>query len=240
LTQGRRVPYDSSMSLDAPLVLPAREGYDRWSGIYDGEDNPLILVEEPLAAQVLGDVRGLDVADIGCGTGRHALRLGAVGARVVALDFSAGMLAQARRKPGADAITFVEHDLARPLPLATAAFDRVVCGLVAEHIADLPLLFGELVRIARPGAYALVTIMHPAMMLKGVQARFVDPTSGQEVRPESARYLIADYVNAALRAGVGIAELFERSVSAELAARVPRAARYVGWPILFAMKLLAT
>ncbi|MBI4578804.1 MAG: hypothetical protein HY718_03825, partial [Planctomycetes bacterium] len=55
-------------------VLPTREGYDRWSSIYDGEDNPLIELEEPIVAGLLGDVHGLEVADIGCGTGRHALR----------------------------------------------------------------------------------------------------------------------------------------------------------------------
>jgi SAM-dependent methyltransferase len=47
---------------------------------------------------------------IGCGTGRHALRLADAGARVTAVDFSEAMLQCARAKSGAEAITFVLHD----------------------------------------------------------------------------------------------------------------------------------
>jgi len=47
-------------------------------------------------------------ADIGCGTGRHAIRLAAAaGAKVTALDFSEGMLERARAKPGADAVKVI-------------------------------------------------------------------------------------------------------------------------------------
>lgn len=67
--------------------LPVRDGYDRWAEIYDDEDNPLILIEEPEVEALLGPVRGLRIADIGCGTGRHALRLAADGAIVTGVDF---------------------------------------------------------------------------------------------------------------------------------------------------------
>ena len=59
-------------------VLPTQEG-DGWSALYDTESNPLILLEEPQIDRLLGEVRGLEVADIGCGTGRHALRLAEAG-----------------------------------------------------------------------------------------------------------------------------------------------------------------
>src|SRR5438552_278885 len=133
-----------------PLVLPTRDGYDRWAEIYDGEGNPLVELEEPEVERRLGVVAGLDVLDVGCGTGRHALRLARNGARVVAVDFSAGMLARARCKPGAAEVRFVEHDLALALPFPAASFDRVVCGLVVDHIAALDPFFAELARVCRP------------------------------------------------------------------------------------------
>src|SRR5208283_2997867 len=98
-------------------VVPTRAGYDRWAEFYDGEDNPLVLLEERHIGPLVGDVAGLVVADIGCGTGRHALRWAAAGARVTAVDFSEAMLQRARAKPGAEALTFVRHDLAEPFPL---------------------------------------------------------------------------------------------------------------------------
>src|SRR5438105_13335950 len=101
-----------------PIELPTREGYDRWAEVYDGEGNPLVALEEPLLDRLLGDVHGLAVADIGCGTGRHALRLAAAGAQVSAVDFSEEMLRRARAKPGAAAVDFRRHDLDEPLPFA--------------------------------------------------------------------------------------------------------------------------
>src|SRR5207244_9106566 len=122
-----------------PLGLPTREGYDRWAEVYDGERNPLIALEEPEVDRLLGEVAGLDVVDVGCGTGRHALRLAARGANVTGIDFSEGMLARAREKEAADPVRWLVHDLTKlPLPLPDRAFDCVVCALVAEHTADLP------------------------------------------------------------------------------------------------------
>jgi malonyl-CoA O-methyltransferase len=79
--------------------VSTREGYDLWSSIYDGERNPLVELEEPRMAAALGDARGLRILDLGCGTGRHALRLSEAGAKITAVDFSEGMLTQARRRP---------------------------------------------------------------------------------------------------------------------------------------------
>jgi malonyl-CoA O-methyltransferase len=173
------------------------------------------------------------VADIGTGTGRHAVRLAAAGARVTAVDFSEGMLKQAKAKAGNADITFVCHDLTHGLPMADASFDRVVCGLVVDHIRDLAGLFGEMKRIARPDAVIVVSVMHPAMMLKGVQARFTDPTTGRETRPASHANQISDYVRAAVMVGMRISHISEHSVDAALAAELPRAQKYLDWPMLF-------
>ena len=53
----------------------------------------------------------------------------------------------------------------------------------------------------RPGGRAVVSAMHPAMFLKGVQARFTDPETGEKVQPGSFAHSIGDFVMAAVRAG---------------------------------------
>ena len=131
------------------IVVPTRDGYDRWSDVYDGDGNPLVLLEEPHVARLLGDVRGLSVLDVGCGTGRHALRLAEQGARVTGVDFSAGMLGKARQKPGAERVTFVEHNITASLPFAPASFDRVLSCLVLDHVPDVKAFFAELRRVCR-------------------------------------------------------------------------------------------
>lgn len=214
-----------------------REGYNRWSTIYDHEDNPLIALEEPRVTALLGDIRTLKIADIGCGTGRHAIRMADAGANVTALDFSEGMLAKAKAKPGAVAVHWVRHDLAEPLPLRDDAFDRVLCCLVLDHVPNLASLFAELHRICHPEGRVIVSVMHPAMMLRGVQARFHDPQSGREVRPASCPHQVSDYVMASVRAGLRIEHMQECAVDAQLAASMPRAAKYLDWPVLLMLEL---
>lgn len=231
--------------------LPTREGYDLWSEIYDAEDNPLIALESRHWDEWLGDVGGLTVADIGCGTGRQAVKAAAAGADVTALDFSAGMLAKGRDKAGADRVRFIETDITRPLPLPADAFDRVICSLVLDHIPNLAELFAEMNRICKPphvpdapaigGCRAsgaiVISVMHPAMMLKGLTARFTDPQTGCETRPASCRHQIADYVTAVLAAGLRIDRIAEFAVDEALAAQSPRAAKYLDWPMLLMMRL---
>jgi ubiquinone/menaquinone biosynthesis C-methylase UbiE len=217
--------------------LPTQAGYDRWAEVYDADANPLVAIEEPHVDRLLGDVRGVTVLDVGCGTGRHALRFAAAGAAVTAVDFSEAMLARGRAKPGGDRVVWLAHDLHAPLPFPDGAFDRVVCGLVLDHISDLDGLFREMRRVCKPGGFAVVSVMHPAMMLRGVQARFTDPATGRETRPASVPNQISDYVMAAVRAGLRLDHLSEHAVDEELAARHERAGKYLGWPILLLMRL---
>jgi ubiquinone/menaquinone biosynthesis C-methylase UbiE len=217
--------------------LSTREGYDRWSSIYDSDGNPLIALEEPLVDRLLGNVMGLNIIDLGCGTGRHALRVAKAGAHVQAVDFSEQMLARARQKAQGTNVLFHSHDLSERLPFPESSFDRVVCGLVLDHIVELDSFFRNMQHVCKPNGFAVVSVMHPAMMLRGVQARFWDPQTGRQVRPASERHQISDYVMAAVRAGFHIDHLSEHAVDQTLADQLPRGQRYVGWPILFLMRL---
>lgn len=219
------------------LIVPIREGYDRWAEVYDTDGNPLVALEEPEVIRMMGEVRGLKIADVGTGTGRHALRMAREGAQVVACDLSLGMMARARAKSGAERVGFVCADCIAGLPLPDASFDRVVSGLVAEHVPALEPYFAELGRICRRHGFIVMSTVHPAMNLKGVRARFNDPVTGAKIYPESREYTVSDYVMAAKRTGLVIDEILERSTTAELAAALPRAERYIGWPMLLAMRM---
>jgi malonyl-CoA O-methyltransferase len=216
-------------------MTAVRSGYDRWSTIYDDEANPLITLEEPAMRAAIGDPRGVDVLDLGCGTGRHSLRLAAAGAAVTAIDFSDGMLAKARAKPGADRIRFLSHDLHERLPLADDSFDLVVSGLMLEHLAKLDGFFSEIRRVLRPGGRAVLSTMHPAMFLRGTMARFTDPATGEKVVPGSVPHSISDFVMAAIRAGLRLTHIEEAAADEELVRSCPRAEKYVGWPTLVVM-----
>ncbi len=205
-----------------------QSGYNRWASVYDSDGNPLMALEEPAMRAAVGNPDGLDVLDLGCGTGRHALWLAEHGASVIALDFSEGMLAEARRKPGADRVRWMVHDLAQALPFADRSFDLVVNGLVMEHIEELDLFFSESRRVLRPGGRAVITAM-----------RFTDPQTGELVQPGSFNHSIGQFVMAAVRSGFTLQAVEEKAPDRELAQSVPRAAKYVDWPMLVVLELLA-
>lgn len=216
-----------------------RDGYDRWAAVYETDGNPLQGLEEPLFRAAVGDPRGLSVLDLGCGTGRHALWLAANGADVTAVDFSAGMLAAARAKPGAEQVRFVVHDLHAALPFADATFDFVVSGLVLEHLRELGGFFREARRVLKSDGRAVISAMHPAMFLRGAMARFTDPASGDVVVPGSFPHSVGEFVMAAARAGFRLETVDERAPDADFARGFPRAEKYIDWPMLVLLQLRA-
>jgi malonyl-CoA O-methyltransferase len=79
--------------------------------------------------------------------------------------------------------------------------------------------------------------MHPAMFLRGAWARFTDPDSGEVVSPGSVPHPLGAFVMAAARAGFRPDGIDEYAPDAALAARCPRAEKYVGWPMLVVLRL---
>jgi ubiquinone/menaquinone biosynthesis C-methylase UbiE len=220
-----------------PKHLDTDAGYDRWSEVYDDELNPLVILEESVVREWVNVCPGMRVADVGCGTGRHAKWLAEAGAAVDAYEPSAGMMAKARRKLADHAVRFQEHKLPARLPAPDDAYDLVLLALVADHLADLEATFRELRRVVKDGGAVIFTVLHPAMNLRGITARFTDPSDGSEVRVAAFEHTFGDYVTGALRAGFAITEIKELRADAGLAAQSPRAAKYLGWPMLLAIKL---
>jgi malonyl-CoA O-methyltransferase len=204
--------------------------------VYDHDANPLPALEEPVMRRAIRGVCGLDVLDLGCGTGRHALWLAGAGAAVTGVDFSEGMLQKARAKLVAKHVRWLCHDLHSPLPLAGGEFDLVVSGLVLEHLRELDGFFAQIARMLRLDGRAVVSTMHPAMFLRGSMARFTDPNTGELVQPGSIAHSISDFLMAASRAELQLTHIEEVTPDAEFAARYPRAEKYIGWPMLVVMQ----
>tara|TARA_Y100001947_G_scaffold9734_1_gene7438 strand:+ start:164 stop:859 length:696 start_codon:yes stop_codon:yes gene_type:complete len=213
-------------------LAKVRDGYDRWAMVYDDDQNPLQALEGPLVQQACGNVQGLRVLDMGCGTGRHTLWLAQAGAEVTGIDFSEAMLAKAHEKAKGYSIDLIVHDLHQRLPFETGQFDMVVSGLVLEHIADLAHYFSEIARVLGNPGRAVVSAMHPAMFLRDSQAQFTDPNSGEKVRPGSLSHQLSDVVMGAVSASLELVHFAEHSADAQLAADFPRSEKYVGWPML--------
>ena len=85
------------------------------------------------------------VLDLACGTADLCRDLDDHGHRALGLDFSEGMLRNARTHA-----PLVRGDAAA-LPFRDASIDGIICGFALRNFVDLPTVFGECARVLRPG-----------------------------------------------------------------------------------------
>ncbi|AGY60343.1 class I SAM-dependent methyltransferase [Gloeobacter kilaueensis] len=183
--------------------------YDRWSGTYETGENPT----RDLAAQVLRAQLALqpdwDVLEIGCGTGLNTRYLAYQCRSVLAFDFSAGMLAQAKTNLQASNVQFKEQDVQLGWDCPDGTANLIVCTLVLEHIENLDPIFREAARILRPGGAFFIGELHPFRQLQGGQAQFTDHRTGEVMFVPAHLHDVADYLNASLRQGFLLSHLGE-------------------------------
>lgn len=101
---------------------------------------------------VLGDVAGLDVVELGCGTAYFSAWLARRGARPIGVDLSPAQLASARRCQEQSGVQFplVEAD-ATDVPVPSGSCDLVVSEYGASVWCDPAAWLPEAARLLRPG-----------------------------------------------------------------------------------------
>ncbi|MGH3005777.1 MAG: class I SAM-dependent methyltransferase [Gaiellaceae bacterium] len=113
---------------------------------------------------------GRRTLDLGCGEGRVARDLAALGHVVAAIDASSSMVAAAREAdPGGE---YVVGDAAS-LPFGDAAFDLVVAYNSLMDVEDLDGAVREAGRVLAPGGRFCIGIVHPL----NSAGTFVDDTA---------------------------------------------------------------
>lgn len=120
---------------------------------------------------------GMTVLDAGCGQGRHSLELLRNGCRALAVDLNPADLRYTRYL-----LTALAHGLSNAadttsaggggshavlqanalrLPFSGAAFDRVLCSEVLEHVGNPAQAAGELARVLKPAGLLAVSVPTP-------------------------------------------------------------------------------
>jgi SAM-dependent methyltransferase len=101
---------------------------------------------------VLGDVEGLDVVELGCGTAYVSARLARLGARPVGVDPTPAQLETARRCMAETGLEFpLVEAYAESVPLPDASFDLAISEHGASNWADPYRWIPEAARLLRPG-----------------------------------------------------------------------------------------
>jgi SAM-dependent methyltransferase len=133
-------------------------------------------------AQILPDVDGLDIIELGCGTAYVSAWLARLGARPVGIDISENQLATARSLQD-------EHDLHFPLiqgnaeavPLAGASFDLAISEYGAAIWCDPHRWIPEAARLLRPGG-RLIFLGNAALVVLAMTDSDADGPATAELR----------------------------------------------------------
>jgi SAM-dependent methyltransferase len=129
---------------------------------------------------LLGDVRDLDIIELGCGTAYFSAWLAKRGARVVGVDPTPAQLETARRMQKETGIEFpLVQAIGEDVPFEDASFDLVHSEYGASIWADPNLWIPEASRLLRPGGRLIflrnATLQILCMAMEGVKEQLQRP-----------------------------------------------------------------
>lgn len=119
------------------------------------------LHDRPAVLDLIGDVAGQRIADLGCGAGDYVVELVRRGADVIGVEGSDSLAEHARTAVGSRA-RIVQHNLEEPMSfLPEHSQDGVLSALVLHHLSNRRGFLRECRRILRPGGWLVVSTTHP-------------------------------------------------------------------------------
>ena len=187
--------------------MKIQDAYTRWSTTYDSGRNLTRDLDQRATQDALADLGCEDIMELGCGTGKNTALLTRIGRRILALDFSPGMLSQAKAKIDSEQVFFVVADLTKPWPCRNESFELIVCNLVLEHIENIDAIFSEVSRALKPGGSFFLSELHPFRQYKGTKANF--RTEEEAIEIHAFVHHLSDFTEAARMNGLVLRRMKE-------------------------------
>ncbi|MCY7413752.1 MAG: bifunctional demethylmenaquinone methyltransferase/2-methoxy-6-polyprenyl-1,4-benzoquinol methylase UbiE [Salinibacterium sp.] len=124
--------------------------YDRTNTMLSGGN---AVLWRAATVRAVAPAAGERILDIAAGTGTSSVALQKNGAKVIALDFSAGMIAEGRRKH--PSVEFVQAD-AEKLPFGDNEFDVVTISFGLRNVNEPKAALSEMYRVLKPGGRLVI------------------------------------------------------------------------------------
>lgn len=180
--------------------------YNEWSATYDSVENKTRDTEAKALREMISGA-GLDVLEIGCGTGKNTEFLQTIAKHLIGADFSEEMLEIAKTKITSETVEFRRMDLREDWDFADESFDLVTCSLALEHIENLRFVFAEAARVLRENGKFYFGELHPFKQYQGSKARFETREGTFEL--ECFVHNVSEYFSAALENDLKCIEIKE-------------------------------
>lgn len=178
-----------------------KASYAKWSQTYDHVENPTRDLDRKVIPKVLINLRGKDVIEAGCGTGKNTTWLAKTARSLKSFDLSEEMVNVARQKITGANVEFVQHNITERWIFPNDCCDVVTINLVLEHIEDIDFVFKEAYRVLRKNGKLFVCELHPDKQKKGTKARFTEIKGNPIIEIDSFYHSKVDYSNAGKIAG---------------------------------------
>ena len=137
--------------------------------VRQGHDVAREFLNNPALLALIGDLRGRQVLDAGCGDGHNTRILARAGAHVTGVDLSARMIGLAQDEEGRAplGIRYARASYTDLALFAGASFDTVVSFMALMDGPRFDLAMAECFRVLRPGGRLAFSIMHPCFLTRG-------------------------------------------------------------------------
>ena len=195
------------------LIAEVRDIWDAKAAFWDermGEGNQFQLELIGPAVERLLAVRPEEqILDVGCGNGVTSRRLAHLGARVVAVDYSARFLelARSRSRDLSDRIEYRLVDATdeeQLLALGEDRFDALVCNMVLMDMPVIDPLLRASRRLLAPGGRFVFAVQHPAFNSNAVRFCAETETRGDGIEITRHAVKLSDYLQVPAGKGPGM------------------------------------
>ena len=157
----------------------------RFDGLYGGDNMATRIFDRMfrkpmyeryrLTIEALGQANGKKYLDVGCGSGRYAINLARLGARVVGIDFSAAMLklanSYAKEEGVGSKVQFIETDMNRWMEETGEHFDAAFAMGVFDYLDDPVATLRSMLKVADRAYLSIPAPEFPRAQLRRLRYR---------------------------------------------------------------------
>ena len=135
--------------------------FNSYIKIRERENNHNDIIERPTMLELLPDVQGKTILDLGCGYGYLCRKLVELGAsKIVGIDISTKMLEVAKKENSHKKIQYFNIDMEN-IESLSIKFDVVVSSLALQYVENYSKLVKDVYNLLKDKGYFLYSCEHP-------------------------------------------------------------------------------
>lgn len=126
-------------------------------------DSPNETLERPIFVEMVGDVEGLDILDLGCGDGRYGVELLQAGCQSYTGIESSQKMVKVAVQHLHGTTSQIVHEQIEAWEFPRERFDLVVSRLALHYVPDLEATFRNVHKTLKPDGRFIFSIVHPVI-----------------------------------------------------------------------------